>query len=271
MRIAVISDIHANREAFTAVLADAARRGVGQIICLGDVIGYGPDPEWCVERLRALCAAGTARCVLGNHDSALFRRETLNPVARAALDWTRPRLDAAQTGFLAGLPLTLREGELLFTHASAQAPADWGYVTSAATALPSFRVSDARVILCGHVHRPALYSYDLRGHEAAHTPPLGVSVPLIASRRWLAVLGSVGQPRDGVAQAGYAILDLPGPDLAAPGEQATNEMNSLDPALGRGGAGITFHRVPYDAVTTAQKIRAAGLPEVLAVRILEGR
>lgn len=245
MRLAVLSDIHANREAFAAVLEDARARGATGFAILGDIVGYGPDPEWCVDRAMRLVAEG-ALCLRGNHDSAIDAAESLNAQARAVIDWTRPRLSDAQRGFLATLPLTERWGEVLLVHAGAQAPRDWVYVTGPGSAAPSFRACDARLILCGHVHVPQLYSCDLRGTVRDHPPRIGEGFPLLGSRRWLAVLGAVGQPRDGVPQAGYALLDT--------------DRNEL-----------TLRRVAYDAAAVAARLRAEGLPEALAQRLLEGR
>lgn len=245
MRLAVLSDIHANRAALAAVLADLEGRGIDRIALLGDIVGYGPDPEWCCDRAMDLVAAG-ALAVQGNHDAAIASPDpAMNAIARRALDWTRPRLSAAQRDFLAGLPLDVDLGDLRLVHASAHAPGDWIYVTSETRALPSFRACAARVILCGHVHVPALMSCDRAGHVREQRIPQGSPVPLIRSRRWLAVVGSVGQPRDRVAQAAYAIWDA-----------ARNEL--------------TFRRVPYDSAATAARVRAAGLPETLALRLLRG-
>jgi diadenosine tetraphosphatase ApaH/serine/threonine PP2A family protein phosphatase len=246
MRLALMTDIHANREAFEAVLADAGQRDIDRIAILGDLVGYGPDPEWCVSRVRALVEDG-AICIQGNHDAAVADPSvSLNTAARKALDWTRARLDATQKTFLAGLPLTATMGETLLVHASANDPSGWIYVNGANRAMPSFRVCDARLIFCGHVHRPALMTCDARGDVRDHNVPIGAPIPLLRSRRWLAVLGAVGQPRDGSPAAGYAILDT-----------ATNEL--------------TFRRVVYDVAATARKVRAAGLPDSLADRLLVGR
>lgn len=246
MRIAVLTDIHANREAFEAVLADVAGHGVDRVALLGDIVGYGADPVWCCERAAGLVAEG-AICVRGNHDNAASGApEAMSPLARMALDWTRDRLGDAEVDFLAGLPLTAEAEGVLFVHASASRPGDWHYVTSDTRAAPSFRASAARLILCGHVHVPLLASCDRAGtvREQAFRP--GLPIPLIPSRRWLAVVGSVGQPRDGVAQAGWALIDTARAELA-------------------------FRRTPYDTAAAARKVRAAGLPDELAVRLLVGR
>lgn len=245
MRLAVLTDIHANREAFEAVLADLAARRVDRLVFLGDIVGYGPDPGWCLDRVMALAAQG-ALVVRGNHDRAVGVPDgTLNVNARRVIDWTVDRLTVPQKRFLEELPLVIEEDDLLFAHASANDPGDWIYVTNEMKARPSFLVSKARLILVGHVHKPALYSCDIGGRVAGHPVPVGHPVPLLRSRRWLAVVGSVGQPRDGSSLAGYAILD-----------KATNEL--------------TFRRVGYDSATTARKVRSAGLPEALAMRLIRG-
>jgi len=135
---------------------------------------------------------------------------------------------------------------VLFVHASANRPEEWSYVTSDSRAAPSFRACGARVILCGHVHVPLLASCDIGGVVREQAFRSGLPIPLLSSRRWLAVVGSVGQPRDGVAQAGWALLDT------TQGE-------------------LTFRRTAYDVVAAARKVREAGLPEELAVRLLVGR
>lgn len=246
MRIAVLTDIHANREAFEAVLADVAGHGIDRVALLGDIVGYGTDPEWCCDRAEALVAEG-AICVRGNHDNAASgASEAMSPLAKRALDWTAGQLSTAQKGFLGGLPYAVEAEGVLFVHASANRPEEWSYVTSDTRAAPSFRACAARVILCGHVHVPMLASCDLGGvvREQGFRP--GLPIPLLPSRRWLAVVGSVGQPRDGVAQAAWALMDT-----------ARQEL--------------TFRRTPYDVAGAAAKVRAAGLPEELAARLMVGR
>ena len=246
MKLAILTDIHANREAFEAVLADAAAHGAERFVLLGDIVGYGADPVWCCDRAEALVADG-AICVRGNHDNAAAgATESMSPMARKAIDWTRTRLSLSQQAFLGDLPLTAELEGMLFVHASASDPGAWTYITSDTRAAPSFRASSARLILCGHVHVPLLASCDLGGVVREQTFRLGLPIPLLTSRRWLAVVGSVGQPRDGVAQAGWALIDVNRGDL-------------------------TFRRTPYDAVTAARKVRAAGLPEELATRLLVGK
>ncbi|GLS85096.1 metallophosphoesterase [Cypionkella aquatica] len=245
MRLALLTDIHANREAFEAVLADLSQRQIDQLVFLGDIVGYGPDPGWCVDQLEALVAKG-ALALRGNHDRAVTTPDNvLNSNARRVIDWTVNRLNARQKLFLSELPLTIADGDTLFTHASANDPADWLYITTESTARPSFLVCDARLIFCGHTHRAALYSCDLAGRVGQINLAAGQTMPLLHSRRWLGVIGSVGQPRDGSTLASYAILD--------------RDLNEL-----------SFRRVAYDATTTARKSREAGLPEALAQRLMKG-
>lgn len=246
MKLAVLTDIHANREAFQAVLDDAAAHGADRLALLGDLVGYGPDPEWCCETAARLVSEG-AIAVMGNHDSAASGgNEAMSALAGKAMEWTRSRIAQTHRTFLAGLPMTASEGDILFVHASASHPEAWSYVTSDTRAAPSFRAVAARVILCGHTHRPLLASADRSGMVREQTFRQNLAIPLIRSRRWLAVVGAVGQPRDGVAQAGWAMLDV--------------ERNEL-----------TFRRTAYDTARTAAKVRAAGLPEDLALRLLKGK
>jgi diadenosine tetraphosphatase ApaH/serine/threonine PP2A family protein phosphatase len=245
MLIALFADIHANRQAFSACLADARARGAERIVLLGDYVGYGADPEWAVETVMQLVADG-APAVLGNHDSGIGDpRDGMNMLAKAAIEWTRRELGAPARRFLAGLPLTHQDGERLYVHSDASAPDNWIYVTSTAEASRSLAATTAHLTLCGHVHRPAVYSMSSTAKMTAFTPVTGVPIPLLPGRRWLAVLGAVGQPRDGNPAASWALLDT-----------AKNE--------------ITYCRTPYDVATAANAIRAQGLPTFLAERLFRG-
>ncbi len=246
MRIAIFSDIHANREAFEACLEDSARRGAERIVLLGDLVGYGADPAWVVWRAMELASQG-AIVIKGNHDeAAVTNRGGMNPDAAAAVEWTRHALDAEAKAFLKALPLEVEEEDRLFVHADPADPAKWNYILDAEDARRGLDGTHARVVLCGHVHVPALYGLTAAAKLVSFRPVAEVPIPLLRPRRWLAVLGAVGQPRDGDPAAAYSMLD-----------EAANE--------------ITLLRVPYDAVTTAEKVRAAGLPPSLATRLLRGR
>jgi diadenosine tetraphosphatase ApaH/serine/threonine PP2A family protein phosphatase len=242
MLIAFMSDIHANREAFSACLTHAASYPVDRYVFLGDYVGYGADPGWAVDTVRDHVERG-ATAILGNHDEAISAAHVdMNEIAFAAIEWTRERLDAQQHGFLARLPLTIEEEDRLYVHASAWAPGAWHYVTDTHEARQSLEATTRRVTICGHVHVPQLYHLSAAAKLGAVMPVPGVDIPLLQRRRWLAVMGAVGQPRDGVPAACYAVLD--------------DERHTL-----------TYVRVPYDIDRAAAKIRAAGLPPILAARL----
>lgn len=246
MRLAILSDIHANRQAFSACLAEARRRGVDRMILLGDFVGYGGDPEWVVDTVMDLVAAG-AMAIRGNHDEAVSSGgDSMNPYARLAIEWTRGRLDAAQRRFLAQLPLVIEEEDRLYVHSEASQPSRWHYVRSTPEAARSLSANRAHVTFCGHIHRPALYSMSATGKMTSFVPITDVPVQLLRGRQWLAVLGSVGQPRDGEPAASFAVFDTISCE-------------------------ITYCRVPYDIEAAAARIRDNGLPHLLADRLFEGR
>jgi len=246
MKIALLTDLHANREALEAVLQHAASAGVERYAVLGDLVGYGADPAWVVDAIRRLAAAG-AIVVQGNHDEAVVRgpRPTMRAEARDAVAWTRSRLSAEQLHFLAALQLTHTEADALFVHANAWRPAGWDYVDDRASAVRSLRATTARRTFCGHVHEPMLYHLSARGKAGDFRPQPDVVIPLPPHRQWLVIPGSVGQPRDNLPAACYAIYE------------------TAQPA-------VTYHRVPYDHLTAAAKVRAAGLPAILAQWLTDG-
>jgi len=245
MLIALFADIHANREALTACLADAAEQGAARLVFLGDLVGYGPDPVWVVERVAQLIDDG-AVAVLGNHDLATYDASvSLSAVARAAIDWTTHQLGPAHRAVLARLPLEVPDEDRLYVHASPSSPADWTYVLGAREAFHGFRATRQRLTFCGHTHQPALFSETASSLPHHHVPAAGRPNPLLPHRRWLAVLGAVGQPRDRNPLACYGLLDT--------------TANRL-----------TYVRVPYDIDVTARKVLAAGLPTALAHRLSTG-
>ncbi len=244
MRIALLTDIHANLEALEACLAHAAPRA-DRLVILGDIVGYNADPAAVLDRVRALAEAG-AVCLMGNHDEAAVRGgHAFTSDAAAAIAWTATRLDAAQKAFLAALPLEAQEEDRLYVHADAEHPAAWRYVETVEDARRSLDATRSRLTFCGHTHVPALFALTATGRVAAHRPPAEVAMPLLRPRQWLAVIGAVGQPRDGNPAACYALLDTTA-------------------------ATLTWHRVPYDIAAAAAKLRAAGLPDRLAVRLAKG-
>jgi diadenosine tetraphosphatase ApaH/serine/threonine PP2A family protein phosphatase len=246
MKLALVADLHANREAVVAVLAHALSQGAQRHAFLGDFVGYGADPGWVVDRLREHVAQG-AIAVLGNHDAAVVQGALPSMIAeaRAVVEWTRARLDAGQLAFLAALPMSVSDGDALFVHANAYAPAAWDYIIGRSDAVRSLQATSARFTFCGHTHVPGLYHLTATGKSGEFAPAPGVTIPLSEQRRWLAIPGSTGQPRDGDPAACYAIFDTTAHEL-------------------------TFHRVPYDHDAAAAKVRAAGLPQRLAERLTDG-
>ncbi|MDX2203989.1 MAG: metallophosphoesterase family protein [Hyphomicrobiaceae bacterium] len=246
MRVALLADIHANLEALRACLADARAQGAERSVYLGDIVGYGADPAACVEIVREACGKG-AIAIKGNHDEAVNgTRFRLNDAALAAVEWTRAVLAPEDLAFLDRLPMSATQGSCLFVHASAKRPEAWPYILGLDEAIDSLNASEAHLTVCGHIHTPALYNLAATGKVMVHTPVAGTAVPLLSQRRWLAVMGAVGQPRDGNPAAAYGIWDT--------------QANT-----------ISYLRVPYDIETAAAKIRRAGLPDVLWRRLSAGR
>ena len=158
MLIALLSDIHANREALAACLAHAEQSKAERYIFLGDYVGYGADPGWVVDCVAAHVARG-ATALLGNHDAAVLSpSERMNAIAEEAVAWTRTQLDAEQSAFLRDLPARVEEHDRLFVHANPWAPTGWDYVSGRETAARAFQTTSCRQIFCGHVHKPALYN-----------------------------------------------------------------------------------------------------------------
>jgi len=245
VRYAFLSDIHANLEALDACLAHASSLDVERYVFLGDFVGYGADATEVVDRVAGFAARGHV-VVKGNHDDAMEHPAGyFNHEAQASLDWAHKTLTAGQRAFLRGLPLVVREPPLCAVHASADRPERWEYVDSAHSAERSAGSATTPFTFCGHVHLQRLYFETGAGKMRAFQPNPGTPIPVSDRRQWLAIAGSVGQPRDRRTAAGYAVFDT-----------ARSE--------------ITFHRVPYDAHGAAEKIRRAGLPESLAYRVEAG-
>ena len=253
MLLGLLADIHANREALEACLADARSRGIRDFLFLGDYVGYGADPEWVTQTIMDLVSSGS-RALLGNHDAAVAASMPgLQGSTEDSIEWTRGELGRDERAFLASLPLSIEDSGRLFVHAEAASPTRWSYVREASDAVRSMRATACRATFCGHVHRPALYSMSEMWNNVSEMwkatpfrPSPAVGIPLTRQRRWLAVVGSVGQPRDGNPAAAWAQLDT-----------ETNE--------------ITFLRTPYDVQSAAAKILEAGLPETFAERLHAGR
>lgn len=247
MKLALFADIHSNFEALSACLAHARGLGADRYAFLGDLVGYGADPVAVLDLIEDYASQG-AVVVQGNHDAAAIggRAGDLNANAQAAIAWTREQLGERQRRFLAGLPLVVAQDDLLFVHASASVPEEWIYVSGTHEAEASLgAAAGAGFVFCGHVHEPMLYYMGSAGRPMPFRPVAGTPIPTAKHRRWLAIVGSTGQPRDDNNAACYAFADL-------------------------GRARMTFFRVPYDCAAAARKVRAAGLPERLALRLERG-
>ncbi len=252
-RIAVISDIHGNLAALDAVMDDIHRSGASEVVCLGDVVGYGSEPNACLERL----AGKLSVCVRGNHEDALFDREVaegFNPIARLAIEWTKKRLEARHVAMVQSMRAVFdRSPYLICVHDSPVPPSTTAYVGDPDTAALAFRGVDARVCLVGHTHIPMAFATDSERCED-RLGGLDVEATILRSDepyeltdrgRFILNPGSVGQPRDGDPRASYGLLDLKG-----------------------GTFGI--RRVEYDIASAQRQMRRAGLPDLLAHRLAVG-
>ena len=241
MRIAVLSDIHANLAALDAVRAELPD-ALDETWVLGDIVGYGPQPN---EVIRALQEMG-ARSVLGNHDGAAIGtvdHEDFNPEARAAIVWTAGVVDPNARSYLASLPEVRRDGELTAVHGSPRDPV-WEYITGPGVAAANLDAFETRICLFGHTHLPVVFhADDGRMQVVAATPDAPIR---INAGRALVNPGSVGQPRDGNPAAAFALMDT---------EQGV----------------VEFRRVRYDIDRTQRLMRQADLPQRLAERLSYGR
>jgi len=246
MKIAVLSGIHSNLEALVACISHARSQGAEQFVFLGDLLGYGADPQACLDIIAPMVSDG-ALAVMGNHDEAVLGGmcENLVFIARDVIYWTREQLQQSGRDFIQSLPMVAKMGGSFYVHASAASPERWTYIDSAVTAAKCIEASESHLTFVGHVHHQTLYYTSVGGAVQIFTPVPGVSIPVSPHRQWLAIAGSVGQQRDGSPAAAYLLHD--------------QQRESL-----------TFFRIPYDYLSAARKIRAAGLPERLALRLETG-
>ena len=240
MRTAIFGDIHANLEALEAVLEDAASQHVTDYVCLGDVVGYNADPAACLNLIRDMgCPT-----VKGNHDmdaSEDYSLDSMNPVAATAMKWTREQLDEDQRLWLKRLRMVRQVGNYTIVHSTLDQPVHWNYVTNRFDAMSNFSYQFTQLCFHGHTHVPRVY---IKSDKVREVP--AESVEIEANAKYFINVGSVGQPRDGDPRACYAIYD--------------HDSNL-----------IVFRRISYDMETTQKKILEAGLPEMLAERLEEGR
>lgn len=253
MKLALISDIHANLQALEACVAHARLQGVDQFAFLGDLVGYGADPVAVLNVVMAQTAQG-ALALRGNHDEMALSPPPSTgadaTVGSQGAQWTHDQLTSPQRTFLAGLPLSIALDGLLLVHASADQPASWRYVDgeSAADRCLDHALAQQQGphVMVGHVHHQTLYYRGAGRQLMKFEPSPGVSLPTPSHRPMVVCVGSCGQPRDGDPRAMYAICD-----------------RTLHKT--------TFHRVPYNHAAAAAAIRRVGLPESFAQRLERGR
>jgi predicted phosphodiesterase len=247
MRLLVLTDIHANLTALDAALG-AVQGAWDRLLCLGDIVGYGPDPDDVTNRVRDLDAV----VIRGNHDKAvaeIMNTDDFNPVAKAAVQWTRAQLSNDNLSWLAALPQGPLEAEgVVMVHGAFQDEDE--YVFTPAQALEGLLDSTTQVTFFGHTHHQGGFAYhDSELEVLSLHPRLNEShcaLRLEEGKRYMLNPGSIGQPRDADPRAGFAIADL------------TNHV-------------VEFWRVPYDISSVQQRMRAARLPEPLALRLQVGR
>lgn len=242
MQLALISDIHANLEALTAVLDHCDEQQVERIYCLGDVIGYGADPVECLDLVSQRCEL----ILMGNHEYAslgLVSTQSYNEVARTTTEWTRGRMGTRETELMADLPMDHIEDGMHFVHSSPFEPDRWHYIVSPESALLAFQHLDGQICFFGHSHVPMVFEENPSGLPYCYP---GESFVIQPEKRYLVNIGSVGQPRDNDPRAAYAIVDTD-----------ANE--------------VLFHRVAYDISLTQERMAQAELPEPLISRLAVGR
>ena len=240
MRYLIISDVHSNLAAFEAVLADAG--SFDKVWCLGDMVGYGPDPNECVERLRDLPHV----CVVGNHDWAALGKmdtEDFNPDAKKACLWTREQLSPSNLEYLESLPKSCVEEGFTLVHGSPREPI-WEYIISTGVAQENFTYFQSQYCLVGHSHVPLVFSYGESGEFSTSRFQPGIGV-ILGKSRLIINPGGVGQPRDGDPRASYAVYD-------------SETMQ------------VKLYRVPYDIRATQDRMVARGLPLRLVARLSQG-
>jgi diadenosine tetraphosphatase ApaH/serine/threonine PP2A family protein phosphatase len=244
MKIAIISDIHSNIEALTACCHVAENEGAEKFVCLGDCVGYGPDPVAVLDMLQALPGFS---CVLGNHDEHTFNCIDINCLApvQVVAEWTARQLSEAHLDFLKSLPYVLVDNGVSYVHATMSQPGSWGYITTIDQARQCMVAASTNLVFYGHVHIPMIF-HERRDDsiELIH-PEGGKTYSLHQNHRYVINAGSVGQPRDDNNSACFVLYD--------------EESHS-----------VTFHRVKYDYSRTIEKIHENKLPAYFAERLESG-
>lgn len=240
MKYAIISDIHANLEALEAVLEDIENHEINQHICLGDIAGYGANPNECVELVREL----NCPCIIGNHDAGAIGTADIsgfNSAARVAVEWHKEVLTEENKVYLSSLNFVERIETFTVVHANLENPQEWGYIFNSHEAEYLFQFQKDTVCFFGHTHIQCSF-------QSNTVTPFSktAKIKIKSGHKYLVNVGSVGQPRDGNPMAAYAIYDM---------------YSNV----------ITFRRVPYDIEKAQQKILDANLPNILASRLVMGK
>jgi len=244
MKIAIISDLHSNIEALQACLDRAQSLNVEQYVCLGDIVGYGPDPATTLEMLRTLPDVVVIR---GNHEEALFGTyyRGLRQHIRQTIDWTKQQLSDSQLQYLQALPYQQQVQGMTMVHATADQPEKWSYLYNTELAGKCMQASDTQLTFVGHTHQPEVFYETPAGQIKCLTPQAGVRIPVYQRGRYVINVGSVGQPRDDINAASFVVYD-------------TTERE------------LIFCRVAYEYTLTAKKIIDCGLPALFAERLAKG-
>ena len=244
MKIAIISDLHSNIEALQACLTKARSLGVEQYVCLGDIVGYGPDPAATLDAVMSLPNIVVIR---GNHEEALFGGyyRGLRQHIRQTIDWTKQQLSVAQLDYLQGLPYQQSVMGMTMVHATADHPENWKYLYDTERAEKCMQAAGTRLTFIGHTHQPQIF-YETPNKEIKYLlPQSGVVIPIYQQGRYVVNVGSVGQPRDENNAASFVVYD-------------TEECELL------------FCRIAYEYAITAKKIVERGLPVPFAERLEKG-
>jgi len=242
LRLAVISDIHSNLEALTAVFEEIENRDIDKIVCLGDIVGYGPNPKECIELVKTKCDA----IIIGNHDVACFNHSELyyfNRFAKQALEWTTDQLENNQLDFLKSLPDSSIYANSRLVHSNPHFPQSWDYVLSIDDAIFNFAAFEEKVCFIGHSHQPIIY---IENQGQKYSFAENSEITFQPSCRYIINVGSVGQPRDHNPASAFGIMDT-----------AAQHYELI--------------RVAYDIEKTQAKMHAAGLPSFLAERLMAGK
>ncbi len=244
MRYAIISDIHANLEALQAVLDDIDKNKIDEVLCLGDIVGYGANPNECVELVSERCRV----CIKGNHDAAaldILSTLQFNINAKIAIEWTVKELKTKNLNFLSALPVHETINDITLVHSTPYEPGMWYYISSLEEAAFNFKHFSTPVCFTGHTHLPMIVEMDSSGDTYLNKKK-EVAIENNAGSRILVNVGSVGQPRDRNPKSSYGIFD--------------SEKNHFH-----------YRRVAYDIEKTQAKMRKIKMPEFLINRLSEGR